>query len=174
MDQREQFDKYDPPAESWDEVRKHLPQTAKRRSLHRPLLAVAASVALIVAAFFIVQTTRTNDLDTVALDQELVAVDRQYAQQIALAQTNIDQRQGEIKKLLANYPELEGRFQVDLGKLSQTYLKLKKDLPYNANQEILLKAMISNLKLQIDVLENQLSIIENIKSTVNDETSNSI
>lgn len=172
---REQLDLHEPPSDSWEEVRKSLPRIAKKRNMGWKYMSLAASVLILIMALFYFQKQSENPGSSpLALDQELVQVDRHYAQQIALAQTSIDQRQEEIQKMIAAYPELESKFRDDLQNLNKTYLKLKGDLPNNANQEVLLKAMISNLQLQIDVLENQLTIIERINNTIDDESSTPI
>jgi hypothetical protein len=44
---------------------------------------------------------------------------------------------------------------------------LKKELPVNPNREQLLEAMIENLRLQTEILNQQLSIINEIKASKN-------
>jgi len=174
--QRDNLDIHDPPQEAWEEVQKNLPRIAKTRSLRSQYWGIAASLLILISALFYMKGSgeANNVLNQLALDQELVQVDRDYARQIALAQNSIDERQITIQKMIAAYPDLEMRFREDLQKLSSTYSKLKEDLPYNANQEVLLRAMIGNLQLQINVLENQLTIIERIKNTMEDESSTPI
>ena len=44
---------------------------------------------------------------------------------------------------------------------------LKSDLPGNPNEELVLGAMIENLRIQIDLLNEQLTIIKKIKESKN-------
>ncbi|MGN6639619.1 MAG: hypothetical protein ACTHJ8_11965, partial [Mucilaginibacter sp.] len=45
-------------------------------------------------------------------------------------------------------------------KMDSTYKKLNRDLKTTPNQEAVLRAMIRNLQVQIEVLNQQLNIIE--------------
>jgi hypothetical protein len=52
--------------------------------------------------------------------------------------------------------------------LDTTYITLKKQLSIAPNKELLIEAMIQNLQLQLQVLNQQLNIINQIKKSKND------
>jgi len=82
-------------------------------------------------------------------------------------------KQSELKQIEKDHPELYQRFVKDMNKLDSSYQALKTELPKNANRELLLEAMIQNLRLQTELLNQQLSIIKqlNQKNTKENESS---
>ena len=83
----------------------------------------------------------------------------------------IELKQSELKQIEKDHPELYQRFVKDMNKLDSSYQALKTELPKNANRELLLEAMIQNLRLQTELLNQQLSIIKqlNQKNKQNNE-----
>ncbi len=69
----------------------------------------------------------------------------------------------EIEKIKSAHPELYQRFSADIQKLDSNYQQLKQELPRETNQEMLLKAMLQNLTLQVELINRQLGIIEELK-----------
>ena len=67
-----------------------------------------------------------------------------------------------------NNPELYQEFASDLNRLEKSYRSLKADFPKNPNQEVLIQAMIQNLQLQINLLNEQLRVIQRIKQQINE------
>ena len=57
------------------------------------------------------------------------------------------------------------QFLGDMNKLDSSYNTLKNELPVNPNREQLLEAMIQNLRLQTELLNQQLFIIKQIKQS---------
>ncbi len=77
----------------------------------------------------------------------------------------IGMKQEELKTLAAGQPELYRQFSNDLDQLDSSYNALKSELNETPNQELLLEAMIQNLQLQLNVLNQQLNIINQIKQS---------
>ena len=76
----------------------------------------------------------------------------------------------ELKAIEKQDPELYHQFDTELRVLNQNYQNLKQELPKNPNQEELLKAMIQNVSMQIELLNQQLEIIQKIKEAKNEKT----
>ncbi|MBC7758949.1 MAG: hypothetical protein H7069_08840, partial [Phormidesmis sp. FL-bin-119] len=55
-------------------------------------------------------------------------------------------------------------FSSEIRKMDASYQKLKSDLPGSPNQEETVKAMIRNLQIQTELLNQQLSIIQQINN----------
>jgi uncharacterized membrane protein YdfJ with MMPL/SSD domain len=104
-------------------------------------------------------TTATTDLAAIAPDESSEV--NQFAKLIAL-------KQDELKKLAKEQPELYQKFTKDINQLDTTYITLKKQLSSTPNKELLIEAMIQNLQLQLQVLNQQLHIINQIKNSKND------
>ena len=66
-------------------------------------------------------------------------------------------------------------FSGEIAKMDSTYKKLNNDLATSPNQELVLRAMIRNLQIQTEVLNQQLNVIEQynqIKKEQKNETKN--
>ena len=75
----------------------------------------------------------------------------------------IELKHEELKTLQKDEPLLYRQFSGDVQKLDSVYHSLKIQLPNNSNREQVIEAMISNLQLQIGLLNKQLDIIKKIK-----------
>lgn len=75
----------------------------------------------------------------------------------------IELKHEELKTLEKDEPLLYRQFSGDVQKLDSVYHTLKTQLPNNSNREQVIEAMISNLQLQIGLLNKQLDIIKKIK-----------
>ncbi len=75
----------------------------------------------------------------------------------------IELKHEELKALEKDEPLLYRQFSGDVQKLDSVYHSLKTQLPNNSNREQVIEAMISNLQLQIGLLNKQLDIIKQIK-----------
>jgi hypothetical protein len=75
----------------------------------------------------------------------------------------IELKHEELKTLEKDEPLLYRQFAGDVQKLDSVYHSLKTQLPNNSNREQVIEAMISNLQLQIGLLNKQLDIIKQIK-----------
>ncbi|MEO6961253.1 MAG: anti-sigma factor [Puia sp.] len=75
----------------------------------------------------------------------------------------VEIKHNELKALQKDEPLLYKKFSGDVNRLDSVYQALKTQLPENPNHEQLIEAMISNLQLQIGLLNKQLHIIKQIK-----------
>ncbi|MFD2932242.1 hypothetical protein [Spirosoma flavum] len=121
---------------------------------------VAASVAvLLLAGAFMYM----NQQYGVTHQPEVVAASPMYAKEVVHYTRLIDDKRIELKQMTEGNPALYQEFSTDLDRLEKSYQSLKADLPQNPNQEVLIQAMIQNLQLQINLLNEQLSVIQRIK-----------
>ncbi len=86
-----------------------------------------------------------------------------YAKEVYHFTQLIELKQSELKQIEKDNPELYKQFLGDINRLDSSYIALKQQLPANPNREQLLEAMISNLQLQMDLLNQQLQIIQQIR-----------
>ncbi|MBX3254154.1 MAG: hypothetical protein KF862_08450 [Chitinophagaceae bacterium] len=180
-DNRNSFDSDLPSPDAWKHIEKRLQnkRSAPLLSFKNKGLTIAASVALIIsvaAAWLLMKNNNRNTAQVaVAVQQvrgtdqpvksdEIASIDPEYAKQVAQFAVLIDQKQDELKALQKDNPTLYEQFSRDIERLDSTYNALKHQLPVNPNKEELLQAMIYNLQLQIDLLNQQLNIIQKIKT----------
>jgi uncharacterized protein (DUF2237 family) len=81
----------------------------------------------------------------------------------------IQTRQQELKAATADNPELYKAFLSDLQVLDSTYQMLQKQAATTPNRDVIIKAMMLNLKLQSELLYRQLMITNEIKTRKKNE-----
>lgn len=126
---------------------------------------VAASVAIFLLAGCFLYINRQYG---VVSQPNVVAASPGYAKEVVQYTRLIDDKRVELKQLAEGNPEIYQAFAADLNRLEKSYRSLKADLPQNPNQEVLIQAMIQNLQLQINLLNEQLRVIERIKQQTNE------
>lgn len=128
----------------------------KSRNLWKPLLGVAASILLIVTLF-----VGLNQPETV---RDLANVSPEMAKTQTFFTSAISE---ELKKLeSASNPETKSIIKdalIQIKKLEIEYENLKVDLSKSGDDSRVIYAMIKNFQNRIDILQNTLEHIENIK-----------
>jgi hypothetical protein len=173
-DNREAFDSEDPKPQLWRDLQAQVAENQKDdRVIHLSFLkwtAAAAVVIMMVGTFYMVNNpgptapviTKGNSPTTVTPDQVLNELNPTYAKEVYHFTQLIELKQSELKQIEREHPELYQQFVKDVNKLDSSYEALKTELPKNANRELLLEAMIQNLKLQTELLNQQLSVIKQL------------
>jgi hypothetical protein len=194
-DNRDQFDSDEPSPQVWKKLEKQLiPQKEEKKQgkvITRVrvirILRLSVAAAIVILAGFGVYSLIKSDkkIDTAQTDQPnkpaagsnediLNKINPAYAKEVYHFTQLIELKQSEIKQLEKDNPQLYKQFLGDINKLDSSYNALKKELPVNPNREQLLEAMIQNLRLQTELLNQQLEIIHQIKnSKSNSDESNS-
>ena len=177
-DNRESFDHLEPSDDLWNKIGTAIGQPQKTTrvfSMSRAGWAVAATLFLAFAGILSYQLYQSSvKPEAIILGQQKTVVpqqgdslvnqiDPQYGKLVAQFTTVIETKQEELKKLEKDDPELYKKFAGDILKLDSAYHSLRNTLNANPNTEQLLQAMISNLQLQIDLLNQQLTIIQQVK-----------
>jgi len=179
-DNRENFDTANPSPKVWENIESKLNGSKKEtpvRQMKKKWWMAAAAITLILsatAAYFLLQQppapsslaeTKTTPAKSETRDLDIAAIDPNYAKQVAKFSGLIEEKQKELQLIQTEQPSLYEKFSDDIKKLDSTYHLLKHELPVNPNKEELLQAMIYNLQLQIDLLNQQLNIIQKIKAS---------
>lgn len=174
-DNREDFDHHEAPAGLWakidnslgedltknqnselfsaPEVRKIMPTT------NRKTLAIAASIALLIGCFSIFYLKNIPE----STEQIVAQVAPQYNDKMVQYASLIQTKREEIKAIEIHDPVLYKEFASEIEKLNQDYQNLQAELPQTPNQGELVEAMIQNLRVQLDILNRQLIIIQKVK-----------
>ena len=177
---KKDFDQFEPPADLWVKIEKQLdggqitslrPLVIKKVRVVRLnfLLKMAASVLVVLCAglwFYQYQIKQSSDLSN---------IDPQLAKQQVHYATLIEIKRSELKRIEKEEPLLYQEFSSEIRKMDESYQRLKNDLPGSPNQEETVKAMIRNLQIQTELLNQQLNIIQqinNVKKEQKNETQN--
>ena len=167
---RGEFDDRAPSGKLWENLEVALDGKPKKKFIIRPFIkwGMAASVLLMVSAGIYFFTGRNNagaetavNTDTAFSNMATVPDEpevNQFARMIAV-------KQEELKTLSKEQPELYRKFTTDINQLDSSYKVLKNQLSVTPNREMLIEAMIQNLQLQLNVLNQQLNIINQIKQS---------
>jgi hypothetical protein len=171
-DNREEFDDAIPSEKVWKNIAGSVNKKNGKLIALSPLLKWTAAAVLIVATTIallflnkktapetaIAAGTDTTITDLLALAPEAAPEMNQFAKLIAL-------KQDELKRIAREEPLLYQKFAKDIDQLDSSYNNLKNKLSVTPNREMLIEAMIQNLQLQLNVLNQQLNIIHQIKES---------
>jgi hypothetical protein len=186
-DNRDQFDTDEPGDQVWKKLEEQLREknqtgkkqmTKDRQIILIKILRWSAAAAILILAgigiFSLLNNRPVNGNDLVKHPTEntpggndpiLKKINPGYAREVAQFTQLIELKQNELKEIEKENPNLYKKFVADINKLDSSYKALKKELPENPNREQLLEAMIENLRLQTEILNQQLSIINQIKAS---------
>lgn len=194
-DHRDEFDAEEPAPQVWKKLEKELiPAPEKKGKVFTMTTIVrwSAAAAILVLAglgvfhLFNPQPSTSTNGTKVAVkeggpnqaqgDDLLKDIDPNYAKEVYHFTQLIELKQNELKQIEKDNPALYKQFLSDITKLDSSYKALRQELPSNANREQLLEAMIQNLRLQTELLNQQLQIIQQIKKSKSgsDENSKSV
>jgi septal ring factor EnvC (AmiA/AmiB activator) len=168
-DNRKAFDDEIPSNKMWENIEASLTGKKERKTILRPLyqwsMAAAAVLILATGAWFVFFKKPAETQVVVKTEPDINILAPEYAGQMNQFAKMIDSKQHELKILAKEQPELYQQFTTAINQLDSSYNTLKNQLSATPNKEMLLEAMIQNLQLQLNVLNQQLSIIHQIKET---------
>jgi len=156
-----EFDELEPKMSLWLNIEERLPdefmdapKQKKTFSLEFVLL-VAASVIFIMGISFVfyLRNEKSNNASLAAINPEYAKEQVQYTKLIS-------NKLHQLKTLSKSDPDLYQEFTAGIAEMDSTYKKLNKELYTSPNKELVLHAMIRNLKMQTEALNQQLMIIE--------------
>lgn len=155
---RAEFDIYQPREALWDSIQDRLVSKKKQKSNVYRLWAVAASVAVImVSSFLLVNIIRPVQQSTV------VQLPKEQQEAEMYFSSLIEVKKSELNKYKKDNPELCREFDKQIEALNILYAQLKTEYKSSAKKEIVISAMVENLQTQIQILNQQLEIIQQVK-----------
>lgn len=170
---REAFDNCKAPAGLWDKIDKLIGEEIihsseanevvfkfKKSSISKlKMWAIAASMVLLIGYTSIFYLNNKSD----STEQIVADVAPQYGDKMVQYTSLIEIKREEIKQIETNDPVMYKEFATEIEKLNQDYQNLQTELSQTPNQEDLVKAMVQNLQVQLDILNRQLMIMEKVK-----------
>jgi septal ring factor EnvC (AmiA/AmiB activator) len=176
-DHRSDLDDKVPSNKVWENIEAAIiTKKEKKKAIITPFVkwSLAAGLILIAAVsvfMFINRSTKAAGPDiTIAqpkIDTTIYQLAPDEAPQMNQFAKLIETRQLELKELSKDQPQLYQKFTKDITQLDSSYNALKNQLGATPNKELLIEAMIQNLQLQLQVLNQQLNIINKIKNPKN-------
>ncbi len=172
---REEFNDIVPSPDLWSRIEKVLPQQFEQQKKNEKsfslgfVLRVAASVIVVMGISFVIYL-RSNSKKEV----NYASINPVYAQQQTRYVALIANKRTELKNISQADPELYNEFSAETAKMDSVYKKLRSDLVTSPNPELVLRAMIRNLEIQTEVLNQQLNVIEQYNQMKKQNESKSI
>jgi len=145
-----------------DVVAAHKPN----RNFWMPFIGIAASLALLVTVFVGSQKDESV-YDLASISPEMAQTQNFFDTTIASELTKIEKESNPETSLLV------ADAMIQLKRLEKEYLSLKEDLSESGNDTRVIYAMISNFQNRIDILQNTLKQIENVKQLKNNHNESS-
>lgn len=171
---KKEFDVFEPSDKVWEQINNNLDTLCKEEKKRLNLrfyygISKIAAVFLLILGFGFAwgyyKNTEANKLENIS--PEYAAIQVQFT-------SLIKEKRSELKDLKKVDPNLYADFKSAQSKLENSYNDLKKELANSPNQDKVIKAMIRNLQLQIALLNQQLSISEDVKQIKLEENEKSI
>lgn len=166
-DHREDMDYKSPREDLWETIKNELKDESKQRHLSRSVFywRAAAVILLLITSWLafdkLAPNSNGDSVEIASINPQLFEAETYY---ISL----IDQKREEIRVMSQKYG-LGNDFLHDIDQLDSMYAVLKNDMA-TGDEENLVDAMILNLQLRIEILNQQLSIIQSIENSQQDET----
>jgi hypothetical protein len=191
-DNRAAFDAYEPDPLLWQQIQTRLEPAAgsatgtrKARILQfmpprQTMWRAAAAVVVLISAFFAIRMILPGDnaADATVAQVKLEEVSPQLAEADAYYTQQIEQKRQEIKTLAVSLKDPRAQqmcthdFNSDIQQLDSMYTVLKHDLATQPAKDKVADAMIENLQLRIEILNQQLSILKKFNQTKQNEDEN--
>jgi predicted nuclease with TOPRIM domain len=168
---KEAFDTDEPSATLWAKIEKKMvDQSSKSKIFHlfnfRLVAAAIVTIAIGISIYMILDNKRLQeDLTAVQNSKDEHSRKATYNQQINEFTKTVATKQDQVSRIKNKYPHLYNEFTTDLKELHSAYNELKEELKNAPGEEILLDAMIQNLGLQAELLNEQLLIIQQLKQS---------
>lgn len=164
---KSELDDKSPRNNLWADIEKDLEQNTKQRRISKHVMVwrAAAVFLLLITSWLafdkVSQNFSNDDSDNlVSLNPQLMEAETFYV-------SLISQKKEEIKNMSEKY-DLGEDFLNDINVLDSMYSVLKKDMN-KGNEGNLVDAMILNLQIRIEILNQQLIVIQSIENGQRDE-----
>ncbi len=157
-DNRAAFDDEQPADKLWDRIDVALDRTKPAPSPFN-YWKVAAMV-LLLACSALVYMQWSDNQSAIALDPEILKAEAYYQQAIE-----------EKMQVIQTYRQNDEALAVmnDLEELDSLYTALKAKIPESGNRELVVSAMIQNLQLRVNILNQQILLLEKLNTLERNE-----
>ncbi|MEI9956887.1 MAG: hypothetical protein WDM90_11420 [Ferruginibacter sp.] len=173
-DHRNEFDDAVPSNKVWENIAGGFEQKKEKKAILAPMYKWSIAAALVITAgvtIFLMLNNKKVTPDNIAsakidtINNDINTVAPEYAPQVNEFAKMVLLKQEELKALAPEQPALYQKFSTDINQLDSSYKSLKNQLSTTPNRDMLIEAMIQNLQLQLNVLNQQLNIINQIKQS---------
>lgn len=158
QDNRAAFDEEQPTDKLWDRIDLALEDTKPASSPFN--YWKVAAIVLLLACSALVYMQWSDNQSTVALAPEILKAEAYYQQAI-----------NEKMEVIQTYNQSDEAVAVmnDLEELDSLYTILKAKIPESGNRDLVVSAMMQNLQLRVNILNQQIMLLEKLNALEKDE-----
>lgn len=168
---RDEFDTWEPHPQAWHHIAQRTFGRGRGRIARtRWITWSAAAILIVTLSVFLVRTipVQKPGAGIRGMQETESTVPDVYTGQLLQFSKQVERKEEELRRLGADYPDLYRGFTEDINKMDSAYEEMKKMLTDNPDREVLLQSMIDNLQLQLDLLNQQVQIMQQIKKSKKD------
>ncbi|RZL47178.1 MAG: hypothetical protein EOP00_12695 [Pedobacter sp.] len=165
-DNKKEFEVKGPSDQLWAKIEAELDkkeQPIKSIKLYQ-WMSIAAMLLISVGVYFTYNYKQSQNIDVADINPEFGKQEVRFVSQI-------EEKKDSLNTYAAANPDLYKKFTDDLKNLDAEYDRLKSELPTSPNQLFVVKAMVKNREMQLQVLQQQLMIINQVNQYKKEENS---
>jgi hypothetical protein len=153
------FEEQGPSNHLWAKIEAELDKKEKPKNTIKlyQWMSIAAMMVISTGIYFTYKYKQEHN-STI----EIAQVSPEFGQKEVRFASQIEAKRDSLATYANDNPELYEQFTADLKKLDAEYDKLKVELQKTPNQLFVVKAMVKNRELQLQVLHQQLMIINQV------------
>jgi hypothetical protein len=158
-DNKKEFEVKGPSNQLWAKIEAELDkkQQPKKSIKLYQWMSIAAMLIISAGVYFTYNYKQANNAMI-----EMAQVSPEFSQKEVRFVNQIEEKKDSLAIYATGNPELYQQFTSDLKNLDAEYEKLKLELQKTPNQLFVVKAMVKNREMQLQVLQQQLMIINQV------------
>ncbi len=172
---RDEFDEALPSENVWEHIEQSFPAGKRAklfsmRDIYKWSAAAAVLFIVLTSVYFLFirknshEGSKTNSSVVTVSPNNNEGMTPDHAAEINAAYRSIGEQKTVLRSSLSRQPELYQQFENDLATLDSVYQSLKKQMEHSPNRDLIVEAMIQNLRLQAELLSRQLMISDQINN----------
>lgn len=156
-DNKKEFEVKGPSEQLWAKIEAELNQKQQPKKSFKlyQWISIAALMLISLGLYFNYNLKQSQNIVVADINKEYGKKETRYANQI-------QEKKDSLVYYASANPDLYQKFTTDLKNLDEEYERLKMELPKSPNQLFLVKAMVKNREMQLQILKQQLMIINQV------------
>ncbi len=156
-DNKKEFEVKGPSDQLWEKISAELDKNAAPKKFLNlnQWIGIAATLIISLGLYFTYNYKQAKNIDVADINPEFGKKEVSFVSQI-------EEKKDSLAIYASHNPDLYKRFTEDLKNLDEEYERLKAELPESPNQLFVVKAMVKNREMQLQVLNQQLMIINQV------------
>lgn len=169
---KDKFDAYEPGDHIWDKIETNKTKGKQRKiTVTSVIWRVAAVVTIFIVSYFvhdfISENSKTENPVVNNLTNENCDIPEDVIETESYYISQVNMRLEELNNFSIDDPEIKKEVEADLNELDNIYLDLKNDLCEDVANEEVIEAMIQNYRIKLQILEEILLKLNEIKNQKN-------